>query len=213
MPIAEPMTMFTDYVLGVLALSFAARIAVAGRRAGSMAQLTWSAALLALSFTAFVGGTVHGFAPALSERGEAGLWQAIFLSIGVTNAALLAGEITATFAARTRRSLLVLTALMLAAYTGLVVTRGSLELVMLYSVPMTAAVLALGVFAWSRRSAPSGAWIAGGIATMALSAGVKQSGFTLGPEFDTNNVCHVIQMVGAWLLYRGGLLFPAAPAT
>ena len=47
-------------------------------------------------------------------------------------------------------------------------------------------------------------YIAGGIATSIAAAVVQQSGIRLHQHFNHNDVMHVIQMGGVWLLYSGG---------
>jgi hypothetical protein len=48
------------------------------------------------------------------------------------------------------------------------------------------------------------AYIASGIAVSIAAAGVQQSGVRLHQHFNHNDLMHVIQMCGVWLLYEGG---------
>jgi hypothetical protein len=45
-----------------------------------------------------------------------------------------------------------------------------------------------------------------GVMVSFAAAGVQQSGFALHQHFNHNDLYHVIQMAGVYLLYRGGRL-------
>ncbi len=55
-------------------------------------------------------------------------------------------------------------------------------------------------------SRPRGRWTAAGVAVSFAAAAVQQSGLALHRHFNHNDLYHVIQMGGLYLLYRGGLL-------
>jgi hypothetical protein len=47
-------------------------------------------------------------------------------------------------------------------------------------------------------------WVAVGVAVSFAAAAVQRSGFSLHRHFNHNDIYHVIQMVGLYVLYRGG---------
>ena len=49
-------------------------------------------------------------------------------------------------------------------------------------------------------------WVAAGVAVSFAGAVVQQSGFSLHRHFNHNDIFHLIQMAGLYLLYRGGVL-------
>jgi hypothetical protein len=49
----------------------------------------------------------------------------------------------------------------------------------------------------------------GGMVVSFLAAGVQMSGMTLHRHFNHNDLYHVIQMAGFYLLYRGGGMLTA----
>ena len=57
------------------------------------------------------------------------------------------------------------------------------------------------------------AYIASGILVSIAAAGVQQSGVRLHQHFNHNDLMHVIQMAGVWLLYRGGARLTDAGGT
>jgi hypothetical protein len=50
----------------------------------------------------------------------------------------------------------------------------------------------------------SGYFLLGLIITL-VGAVVQQSGFTIHKHFNHNDLYHVIQMVGIWYIYKGGM--------
>jgi hypothetical protein len=68
--------------------------------------------------------------------------------------------------------------------------------------------------AWARRM-PSATWILAGVLVSMLAALFEQGRVSIHPQFDHNDLYHVIQTAAMYLLYRGGLLLrerePAAP--
>ena len=75
----------------------------------------------------------------------------------------------------------------------------------IYDYGSTLAILLLLVVA-ERTHGVSGhrAYIAAGILVSIAAAAVQQSGIRLHQHFNHNDLMHVVQMGGVWLLYKGG---------
>jgi hypothetical protein len=69
------------------------------------------------------------------------------------------------------------------------------------------AILVLAAFAWQRERAACAPSLVAGIVVSAIGAAVQQSNFAPHPNFNHNDLYHVIQMLGLYLLYRGGARF------
>src|SRR5215510_1473270 len=82
MQITEPLTMLTDYVLGVANLFFAFSIYAGMDSRNRVSGLLLLLGFLAQSVSALAGGTFHGFALYLHEARRQQLWTLITLSIG-----------------------------------------------------------------------------------------------------------------------------------
>jgi hypothetical protein len=94
MTITEPVTLITDYILGVSAAVFAALL-LAGGPPGKP-TLLWILGFAAGAIAAFVGGTFHGFASYMSESSRRSLWNVTLLSIGASSAFLIAAALSGT---------------------------------------------------------------------------------------------------------------------
>jgi hypothetical protein len=207
--VSQPITLATDYALGLTALAGAILLARKRRGPGSLPARLWAAGFASVGAAAFLGGTWHGFAPKLSAVASGALWKATLAGTGVAAFFLVAGAAFAslgrrpaawvTAAAAVKLGLFLLWAASHDEYDGVVVDTG---------VAM-GAILLLQLVAWARRRAASAPWIAGGIFVSLVAAAVEALGLSPGAPFSHDDVYHVIEIGALVLLYRGGLLLEA----
>lgn len=188
MMLAEPMTLATDLMLTVAALVFAARLWRVHRM--------WALAFLFTAAGSFFGGMHHGFAPQLTPIGSLLLWKATLFSIGFASFFLLAGS---------HRRAAGFAIVKLVVYIAWMIAHNDFIYVIAdYGLTL----LIVGMLVRTR-------WVIASIVVSVIGALVQQSGFSLHPHFNHNDVYHVIQLVALWLLYRGrSLMNPStAPPT
>ena len=211
MTIAEPATLATDYLLAVFTAWLARRLALASRvaewngyieRAG--AQQWWSVAFLATAVAGAAGGTVHGFQQVMAKPLANLLWLATLESLVVAAFAVVSAAIvllgfrrTATFAATFAA------AVAFGSY-GLWVVKHPVFLAAIAAYGAAFAVL-LAVRLRARPIDRAGRFLIAGIVVSVVAAAVQQSGWSLHPNFNHNDLYHVVQAVGVWLLYRGAM--------
>ncbi len=204
MQISEPMTLVTDYLLALLAAWLGRDLLIQGSGSGERSRSLLGGAFLALALGAFLGGTSHGFIQQLGAAGNAILWRATMVSIGVTSFLFLAAAANAALGGGWRRGLVALAAIELVVYGWWVTARDDDFRWAIYDyVPAMLVTAVLMAVLW-RRGRPSGGWIVAGIAVSFVGAGVQMSGFSLHRHFNHNDLYHVIQMGALYLLYRGG---------
>jgi uncharacterized protein DUF6962 len=199
--IAEPATLLTDYALAGVTAWLA--LLLFRERGGRRARSLWTLAFAALALGALLGGTWHGFAPVLSETALTLLWKATVLAIGVASFGMLAGSSAATTPSAGAKALFWIAAAKLALYSGWMLFHSEYIWVIADTGLALAAVAALHV--WSAIRARDGAslWILGGAGASLLAAAVQARGFALHPNFNHNDLYHVIQ-IGAMLLFYVG---------
>ena len=211
MTIAEPATLATDYFLAVFTAWLARRLALAARvaewngfveKAG--AQQWWSVAFMATAVSGAAGGTVHGFQQVMARPVTNLLWLATLESLIVAAFAVVSAAIvmigwgrTATFAGTFA------VAVAFGSY-GLWVVKHPVFLTAIAAYGVAFAVL-LAVRLRARPLDRGGRFLIAGVVVSIVAAAIQQSGWSLHPSFNHNDLYHVVQAVGVWLLYRGAL--------
>jgi len=206
MIITEPMTMATDYVMGVLALVLAVRLIRAGAVTGRTPVWVWGLAFMATASASFFGGTYHGFIQMLPVGTAGVLWKMTLMSTGIGSACLLAAVALAGTTGWIRRVWFVLVAVKLAVYVLWMSTHDDFIFVI---ADYGSALLVMLVLVWM--SSPAGLrvaarWITAGVAVSVVAALIQALKLAPHPQFNHNDLFHVVQMVALYLLYRGGLL-------
>lgn len=208
MDLHEPMTLATDYALGLLCGVLAVRLFRAG---SDSSRSCWGGALAICSASAFAGGTYHGFLAVLDRSTAGALWTATLMSIGCAAFFGTIATARAHLASRWRRRVEAVAVLQLAVYL-FATTRTSDFLIAIidYSVSF-GFVLAVHGLVWTRTRDPAAGWIVLGVAVSFLAAGIQAAGIAPHPNFNHNDLYHVVQMVGMWMLYKGALGTSARP--
>jgi tellurite resistance protein TehA-like permease len=202
----EPATMLTDYGLGILSALFSRRLWKAGQVSTNTSISTWAVGMGALAVASFAGGTVHGFSMVLAEFVLQGLWKATAYAIGLASCCFLAGTMIASVPKPRRQWLILVSLVQFVGYAVWMATHDEFRYV-IYNYGVTLSVILFAqIYQKVVRNAPSAGWIVAGILVSFLGALVQQSGLTLHPSFNHNDLYHVVQMAGMVLLYRGASL-------
>ena len=206
MRITEPMTLVTDYVMGALAAIWAMKLFRAAAATGSLPTRLWGLAFVATAVASFTGGSYHGFIQMMSPAAAKALWKVTLVATGVGSAALLGAVAMAATTGTVQRVLLGIAAVKLLAYVWWMSSHDEFIFV-IYD--YGAAMLAVVLLAWWSSSpgiAPASGWIFAGVGVAVAAALVQALGIAPHPQFNHNDLFHVIQMVALYLLYRAGLL-------
>jgi hypothetical protein len=202
--LAEPATLVTDYLLGGLS-EFLAVLLVRRNQALRQTSITlWAAALMAAAMASFAGGTYHGFHHLLAPPVPATLWKVTTISMGIASFLLLSAAVFSTFSGVMRRRLVAAAAVKLVIYIGWMVVHDAFVFVILDYGFTLIVILFLVTTGWTNGVPGHRAYISAGILTSIAAAMVQQSGFRLHEHFNHNDLMHVIQMGGVWLLFMGG---------
>lgn len=191
MSVHEPMTLITDYAMGIAAVLFAARLWRVHRM--------WALAFACTAAASFFGGTYHGFEHVLAPLAAFMFWKATVFAVGFASFFLLAGS---------GRALAVFGIVKLVVYISWMIMHDDFFWVIAdYGITL----LVVGAVQLIRRE-PSMKWVLASIAVSVIGALIQQSGFTLHRHFNYNDLYHVVQTFALWLLYRGGLLMRRSAA-
>ena len=205
----EPMTVFTDFILAALSAWWARRLAQSGKTGISTAGGNWTWALAASAAAAFFGGVSHGF-PALPRPLPWLLWKSVQTAIGLAAFFTVRATALSRLPPRASRAALRLAAAQLALYLAWAAYYDDF----IYSIVDYGAAFVFALVAHLpaalRRADPAARAIAGGIVVCFAGAAIQAAGIAPHPHFNHNDLYHVIQMLGTWLIYRGALRAAAA---
>ena len=203
MPLSEPTTLVSDWVLAAVATALGALLYRAGAGEKRRARRLWAAAFLAGAAAALAGGAVHGFAPALSPLAHGALWKTVLVGTGVAGSLIFTGTVCATLTGSWRRALLVGAAAQLLVYLALVCGSNDTRLAVGNGALAIVALLAL-VLATAAQDSRRFGWILLALVLSAAGLAVQRAGVTV-PFLNHNDVCHVLQTAALWPFYCAGL--------
>lgn len=204
MTISEPVTLLTDYALVGVCAWLGWRLARAAD--GQASRRLWAAAFLALAFSAFAGGTFHGFAPLLGDLAARLLWKFTVITIGVFCFGMMAGSAYATTKGPLLTVLIAAASVQLAGYCAWMIAHDGYRYVILDSaVAMGMLVVLHGLAAVTRRDTAS-CWILAGVAISVIAAVLQYFRIAPHQHFNHNDLYHVVQIAAMALFYRGGKL-------
>lgn len=221
MPLAEPTTAITDFILAALSFYFADRLFADGHDRGQKSARLLAAALGAAGIAALLGGLEHGFWP--HDPATGGLrphavitasWAPVvarvlwIVTLVLTGSAALFLELS-VFAAtlpRPWRQLASIFALGQFIAFILAVARTPVFLLAAadYGIGLLV-VAALVTYGWWKRRSGYEPWMLGAVAISFVGAAVQMSGLTLHRHFNHNDLFHVLQMIGLYLIFKAGL--------
>jgi len=197
---AEPTTALTDWALALLA-------SVLGRRllaAGAESRRLWGLSFLSLALAALAGGIFHALSPQSWPELRGTLWSVTYAAIGLANALLLAGAARSVLPARFRLPVFILLGLGFATCLVIVLDRRTLGPVVVAGAVTLLLLLAFGLHALARER-PEARPLLAGVLVSAAGGAVQALGLAPHPHFNHNDLFHVVQMAGLWLLFRAGL--------
>ena len=210
--ITEPSTLATDYLLGTLCLWLAWLLRMKPAAAHQRSVRFCSAAFAATAVGSFAGGSYHGFRTVLSDHSASAIWTTSTIAIGAAACLLLSAVVTAAVRGPVRRWLLAGVWAQFAGYALWMLRHDAfVNVIAEYGSAMVVIGLLYAVRPALRRQ-PSAPWIIGGIVVTIAAAAVQQSGFDLHTHLNHNDLQHLTQMIGVWLLYKGAEQLRDAPA-
>jgi hypothetical protein len=204
--VSQPLTLATDYALGLTALAGAALLLRKRRGPGSLPARLWAAGFASVGAAAFLGGTWHGFSPRLSSTASAVLWKATLAGTGLAAFFLLAGVAFGSLGRLAAAWVTAAAAAKLVVFLRWAAFHDEYDGVVIDTAAAMGAILLVQLVAWARRRVASAPWIAAGILLSLAAAAVEALGLSPGGPVSHDDVYHSIEIGALVLLYRGGLL-------
>ncbi|MEN8145632.1 MAG: hypothetical protein ABFS14_11845 [Gemmatimonadota bacterium] len=203
--ITELTTAATDAAIALIAILIV--LVLQRRRADYPLKVgLWSLIFGLLAIGSALGAVVHGFV--LPEKVWLGLWQPLYLSLGITVALFVVGAVYDWSGERLARRLLLPAVIGGVLFYGMMVVLGGAFLFfVLYEALAMATALVLYLLVWARKTLP-GAWLmAAGVGLTMAAAAVQASdlALTIIWPIDHNGLFHLVQ-IAAMLVLAAGLL-------
>lgn len=205
--LAEPMTVATDWLLALVVGYWALKLWPRPQASSRW----WAMAFAASALAAAVGGAAHGFAPYLSPLGKQLIWKVTVMSVGLASLCMLAGAARVSFGPRAWRWLLGGALLKFALYAGWMLGHDAFIYVIYDYGSAMLLVLALQLHRQLRWGDPAARWVLAGIVVAFVGAAVQASKLQLHPQFNHNDLYHLIQIGAFYLLWQGGRRFSDHP--
>lgn len=204
MRLSEPTTAVTDFFLAIELLLLGSLLA------GSSSQVSvslWAASFLVMAVAAIAGGTFHAGRFTFDSPSLRALWNSVRIGIAVSFGLLLAAGAVSTFGVL--RSILlpagVLVAFMRPRRLFPPSGRGRNKAIRIVAI-LLLALTVVSLIQLRDNQSSAGIWIlSGGVITSAAIA-IQRARVTFHPQFNHNDLFHVIMMAAYYFLYRGGLL-------
>src|SRR5262245_7058211 len=211
MQITEPATLVTDYLLALFTGWLGRRLSLASRVAewNALVQLSgaqhWSSvAFIATAFAGAAGGTVHGFQLMMPRAVTNLLWIATLEGLVIAAFSVVSAAIILIGWGRTVTFATTFAAAVVFGSYGLWVVRHPVFVAAIAAYGVALAVVLL-VRLRLRPFDRGGRFLIAGIVVSVIAAVIQQSGWSLHPKFNHNDLYHVVQAVGVYLLYRSAL--------
>jgi len=202
--IREPMSAFTDYLITAVAWWLGMRLCFDAAHRAKLGRRLWGLSCLCVGLGALLGGTSHGFAQYLNDAANLFVWKGTVYAIGCSMLLAVAGTLEGSYLGkRSRRSLHAINIIGFCAYAVWMIEHSDFLYVIYHYVPAMIGIAAIQAWALARHRAKSAPWMIAGVTTTLLGAYIQQSGFSLHRHFNHNDIFHVVQIAGIFLLYRG----------
>lgn len=206
MQITEPMTMATDYLITIAAFIWGIRMVRKNTTHPGRSVRFLAGALIFIGVAAATGGTFHGFRMMMPHWLEVATWTATMVAIGAASFCFASATIFTAFAGTLRKVLLGVMTAKLAFYLLWLLGHDDFKYAIREYSPTMAAVLIVQLYLWLKRKDPAARWIVAGVAISFLAAFIQTLELGLHKHFNHNDAYHLVQIVGLYLFYRGGVL-------
>jgi hypothetical protein len=204
--IYEPTTFITDLILAGMGVYFANRLADVYWQTFHPFHYNLTIGLYMFALGAFLGGISHGFGPHFSLTIKDIVWKGALVMVGLTTCYMLLSAFSAAFPYERYKLLRWIAFLATGVYIFIIIRDSNFANVIRFYAPAMIIVFLLMLYLYMDGNSPgSGYFLLGLIITLA-GAAVQQSGFTVHKHFNHNDLFHVIQMIGLWYLYKGGMI-------
>ena len=201
----EPTTAITDYIIFILGMIFGW---FTNQIPDSQFHQLWGTAFFFVAMGGLLGGTIHGFGPRLTEVQQTIIWRSTLIFIATTGL-LLAMSVAIIFVTGKGENALYLTAaVLLIMYYIRMRDQDTFRSAVTFYLPLMGISLFGFLVAFFHYGLTGALSVSIGLLVCLAGSGVQVMKISIHEKFNHNDLFHVIQMFGMFLMYRGGMDMP-----
>ena len=210
MEIAEPMTMITDYIVTIYTFVLAILLFINFSYTNHPAVWYLGITLVITGIGALLGGSAHGFKPSISEKQHNFLWKGTTISLGFAAFFLLLASIKSSSSNSSFiTSMNAVAVLQLMIYLYWIRNHDEFLYVIVNYLFAMILVVILKIYSFITIADQSSIWILGSIIVSIVASGIQAKKIGIHPKyFNHNDLFHVIQLPGFYLLYKAAFFLP-----
>ena len=203
--IYEPTTAITDFIIFFMGCYFSW---VMMHISGSMFHKIWAISFITLSLSALLGGISHGFGPMLSKIAKMIIWRLTLLFIGLTALVLLFSVLMIITNGEINIRILPLFVILFGYYNYKVYKNDSFSVAVKFYLPCIIISLACFLYVFIHKGYVGALFISVGILVTIFASLIQLSKIVLHEHFNHNDLFHIVQMIGMYLMFEGGQEIP-----
>ena len=203
--IYEPMTSITDFLIFILGCYYGWYTL---SLLNSVFHLIWGISFFVLGFGALLGGVKHGFGPKFSKTQKKIIWFLTLIFVGISSQCLF----LSLFALINNNSINLVVIIILFShfllYVFKVLKNDKFLNAIKFYLPVLLISLIISLYTFLVAGYTGAMFISIGIVVTLVASLVQISNIILHKHFNNNDFFHVLQIIGMYFLYIGGLEIP-----
>ena len=200
--IYEPTTAITDYIICILSFIFGW---ITLSIQDSHFHQLWGTSFILIGIGALFGGTSHGFGPKISELSNAIIWRLTLIFVASTAIVLAMSPTLFFISGRGVNIIYGIGSLLLITFYNKSRTQTSFSSVVTFYLPLMMISLIGFILVFVFFGLTGALFIAIGLVVSLVASWVQVAKISLHKHFNYNGLFHVIQLLGIYLMYRGGI--------
>lgn len=203
--IYEPTTAITDYIIFLLGVFFGwSTLAIQD----SQFHQLWGASFISIGIGAFFGGTSHGFGPKMKEIYRKIIWRFTLIFIGISGLLIAMSSSVFFMTEKGENALFIIAGILLITYYLKIRKQDSFRSAVTFYMPLLGVSLVGFPMAFYFQDITGALSITIGLIVCIAGSLIQKMKISIHEKFNHNDLFHVIQMLGMFLMYRGGLEIP-----
>ncbi len=203
--IYEPTTTITDFIIFFMGCYYSWVIM---HISGSIFHKIWAISFISLSLSAFLGGISHGFGPKLSKIAKMIIWRLTLLLVGLTALVLLFSVLTIITNGTINIRILPFLITLYGYYIYKVYKNDSFLIAIKFYLPLIVISLACFLYVFFYKGYVGALFISVGLLVTLFASLIQSSKIVLHNHFNHNDLFHIVQMIGMYLMFEGGQEIP-----